>query len=140
MRLLTVVVVLAAASAASGCVTVSPRTAGPEPASGPVAPSAVGRPGPVVQGPALEALATVRPEPAESPKRKPERRAAPRPAVNQPVRHHRQAHAPAPDRPLPRVGVPKVPGGGSVCDMGEKYGGWTGQSDASRICHQTYGN
>jgi hypothetical protein len=36
--------------------------------------------------------------------------------------------------------VPKVPGGGNVCDMGKKYGGWTGQSDASRICHQTYGD
>jgi hypothetical protein len=93
----------------------------------------------MVQGPALEALATVRPEPAESPKRKPERRAAPRAAVNQPVRRHRQAPAPAAERPLPR-GVPKVPGGGNVCDMGEKYGGWTGRSNASRICRQAYGN
>ena len=139
MRRLTAVVILAAASAVSGCVTVSQPAAGPGGGliSGQLAPSAAGGPAPIVQAPAHEALASVRPEPADTPRPK----AAPRRHVAPPVRPLRPTAGPAEQRP--RAAVPWAgtgPGhGANVCDMGEAYGGWTGQGDAARICRKAYG-
>lgn len=140
------VVVLAAASAVSGCVTVSQRAPGPGPVSGPAsgpvsgpaAPSAAARPAsPIVQAPAHEVLASVRPEPAAKPKPK----AASRQRVAPPAQAERRAAAPAPAKPRHRLRVAAPPAGGvHVCDMGETYGRWAGQSDAARICRQAYGN
>ncbi|WP_329320803.1 hypothetical protein [Streptomyces sp. NBC_01262] len=135
MRRLTAVVILAAASAVSGCVTVSQPAAGPGGGliSGQLAPSAAGGPAPIVQAPAHEALASVRPEPADSPRPK----AAPRRHVAPPVRPQRPAAGPA--GPRPRAAVSRAgTGGANVCDMGEAYGGWAGQGDAARICRQAY--
>lgn len=146
MRRLTVVVILAAASAVSGCVTVSQRPPAPDRAAAPgpaAASSATARPVPIVQGPAHEVLASVRPEePGEAAGGPADHRpgAGPRQRVAHPRRPvPRPAPAPAPAAPRPRGAAPAA-GGGAVCDMGEKYGGWAGQSDASRICRQAYGN
>jgi hypothetical protein len=130
------VVILAAASAVSGCVTVSQPAPGSGGAliSGQVAPPSAGGPAPVVQAPAHEALASVRPEPARTPRPK----AAPRRHVAPPVRPQHPAAGPADQRP--RVAVPRAgTGAADVCDMGEAYGGWAGQGDAARICRQAYG-
>jgi hypothetical protein len=50
-----------------------------------------------------------------------------------------QHPAPRSAEPRPRVTAPGA-GAANVCDMGEAYGGWAGQSDASRICRQAYGS
>jgi hypothetical protein len=32
-----------------------------------------------------------------------------------------------------------LPGGASVCELGETYGGWQAGSEAAAICRQAYG-
>ncbi|WP_405735188.1 hypothetical protein OG607_42155 [Streptomyces sp. NBC_01537] len=141
MRRLTAVVILAAASAVSGCVTVSQPAPGSGGGliSGQVAPSGAGGPAPIVQAPAHEALASVRPEPSGKPRPKD----AHRQHVAPPVRPQHPAAAPAPAprsaKPRPRAAAPGA-GAANVCDMGEAYGGWAGQGDAARICRQAYGS
>ena len=140
MRLLPVVALLVAAcAAAGGCATVSappphrpvtPRTAD---ASRPDRPDDLR----VVQSPGHEVLGTARPDgrPAAAPAP-----AARRPAARAyvpPPRRHRPA-APR-HRPHPPAPAYRLPGGGSVCGLGQAYGGWASDSPAARICRQAYG-
>ncbi|MDJ0343058.1 MULTISPECIES: hypothetical protein [unclassified Streptomyces] len=117
----------------------------PESSPGPVVP---GYPLPqdrtIVRQPDHEALATVRPEPSAEP-----RIPTPRPE-SAPRRHRARIPAAAPARsgaepapaartaPRPHPAA-SLPGGAGVCALGESYGGWAKDSDASRICHESYG-
>ncbi|MEU3463901.1 hypothetical protein ABZ721_28620 [Streptomyces sp. NPDC006733] len=95
-----------------------------------------------VQEPDLQSLATVTAEPDAGP---PTAASAP----TERARHHRRAHPPA--APSGRDAAPaakataaprppaSLPGGAGVCALGETYGGWAKDSDASRICHEAYG-
>ncbi|MFF3561284.1 hypothetical protein ACFYXS_14705 [Streptomyces sp. NPDC002574] len=83
---------------------------------------------PVVQGPVLEALTTVPPEPS--------------PAASPPPRTHQPAAPAVPAAPpTHRTASPAAPraGGANVCAWGEQYGGWATGGDAARICRDTYG-
>ncbi|MEV5242048.1 hypothetical protein AB0K89_23520 [Streptomyces cinnamoneus] len=71
---------------------------------------------------------------APSPRHEAPPRPAERPAEHEPEAHH-EAPAPEPAAPAPRARK-----GTGVCAMGDTYGKWQKGGDASRICHQVYGN
>ncbi|MER6557657.1 hypothetical protein ABT300_07790 [Streptomyces sp. NPDC001027] len=138
-------------SALSGCVTVQ-HPAAPGPAATapfqPPVPEPDGRAGTqVVQAPAREALELA------GPPREPEPSAPsagrPRSAGGGPApgsRSRPQERPGRPERPRhaqPRVEPPdvaaEVRGGADVCALGEKYGGWRGDSPEAVICERTYG-
>ncbi|WNI19368.1 hypothetical protein [Actinacidiphila sp. ITFR-21] len=128
--------VLLAVCAATGCTTVSARTAPPPaPGSSATGSSAGQQPGhgdgrSSVVGPARKAMGTTETKPS----------ATPRTPVH---RSPRQARRPAPAPLAPRRGtlpsVIPVPTGSAVCALGEQYGGWAPGSDAAAICHRQYG-
>jgi hypothetical protein len=133
--------VLAAASAVSGCMTVSQPAgqAGSGQSSGPPLPSSVTPVVPTVsilQLPAHEVLGTFRPEPpaATGPTAPP----AGAPARSRPRLRSRTA-APVAPRPRARLAAPPA-AGANVCELGKVYGGWASNSDAARICGEAYGN
>lgn len=143
MRQFAAVVLIAAASAVTGCTTVSSQPAS-GPSSAPVMPDLpLTRDRTVVRQPDLQSLATAAAEPDAGPRT---------PAASAPPEHGRHRHrAPAPPEPARRDAVPaakaaprprppaSLPGGAGVCALGETYGGWGRDSDASRICHEAYG-
>ncbi|WP_432019960.1 hypothetical protein [Streptomyces sp. 1222.5] len=140
-----------AVSALSGCMTVERQAApGPPPDTAPARPTAArperGAEPRVVQAPAQEALEMVGPSrhPAHSAPRAPHSAAppvahrapappAPEPERRQPERR-RNTGADVPDVSQP---VPKAP---DVCALGERYGGWRGDSPESVICERAYGH
>lgn len=145
MRHVAAVMIIAAASVITGCTTVA-RQPAPEPSSAPavpVFPFPLPQDRTVVQQPDHQTLATVRPEPASD---------LPASAAPQPEaapRHHRARTPAAPARPGPAPAAKaaphhpraaaSLPGGAGVCALGETYGGWARNSDAARICHESYG-
>ncbi|MET9533397.1 hypothetical protein ABZY02_23030 [Streptomyces sp. NPDC006649] len=160
-KIITLALLGAAVSAASGCVAVPPA---PAPSAGPSRTPGhhTQDTGPqIVQGPPVAALETVPPgpgpghRPATAP---PARRsggeagAEPRTGTDPaPARHTvrparpRTTHPRAADRaqPVPHRHPKHAahPSGATadVCGLGEGYGGWTPDSPQARICHQTYG-
>ncbi|MER7520519.1 hypothetical protein [Streptomyces sp. NPDC126499] len=140
----------AAMAALSGCVAVEPPPAAPAPAprlsaetpGQDVAPQ-------IVQGPAREALEAAMPDPpAPEPRSaverhrtdegegaepaRPRRTEKPRP-TSVPKQRHRH-----PEVEIP--GLAKVPRGrADVCELGERYGGWSPRSEQAKICRGTYG-
>ncbi|MFR0354022.1 hypothetical protein [Streptomyces sediminimaris] len=143
--------VTVAASALTGCVTVTrPPTPGPPPA--PPRPSAAhpdGGTGPrIVQAPAREALEMSGPSRSAPPTAPPRREqphpaapAEPPPAPRPPRRSSRPRPAhPAPGgHRQPPVEIPDLPGATDVCALGRQYGGWQEGSAEAVICEQTYG-
>ncbi|WP_202237702.1 hypothetical protein [Actinacidiphila reveromycinica] len=127
---------LCAVYALAGCTTVSPPPTGGGEAQRPVS----GRPERpddvrVVPAPSHRVLATTRPDtpPSDTPspgapgaagpaRAAPPPRTAARPVVPRPR---------GPARPAP----PTAP---DVCGLGEEYGGWAPDGQASSICHQVY--
>ncbi|GHC47666.1 hypothetical protein [Streptomyces cinnamoneus] len=74
----------------------------------------------------------------------PRREAPPPPAERQADQESRPRHEPearheAP-APAPAAPAPRGRKGNGVCAMGDTYGKWQKGGDASRICHQVYGN
>lgn len=153
MRRLPVVLFLVAASAAAGCTTVSAPPA-PVPVPGSTAPrAAVPDGGVLVPPPDHVVLQTAEPDPVRTPSPAPVR--DPRSVVggtadtaphtgtssgrterHRPVPRSRRA---APPESAPRGPAASLPGGAGVCALGETYGGWAKDSDAARICRQSYG-
>ncbi|MFD3523480.1 hypothetical protein [Streptomyces sp. NPDC058653] len=96
----------------------------------------------IAQPPAREALEAAGAPYARTPPPKP-------PAVSEAVRPppeppRRRAAvqrsvppAPAPSVPAPPVALPDT--GAELCALGERYGGWTPDSQVSRVCARTYG-
>lgn len=144
MRHLAAVVLIAAASAVTGCTTV-PSQPAPGPSSAPALPVLpLPQDRTVVRQPDQQSLATVPVEPEPGP-----RTSAAAPASPQHVRRHHRARtpvAPAERDPVPAAKAAphprpaaSLPGGAGVCALGETYGGWAKDSDAARICHESYG-
>ncbi|MBP2401733.1 hypothetical protein [Streptomyces syringium] len=79
--------------------------------------------------------------PARSaPGREPESAPAPAPREAPPSRHHVEQAPPPPQRSESRPAQQTPPRSGSnVCGLGESYGRWKKDDDASRICRQVYG-
>lgn len=145
--------VTVALSALSGCVSVQrppvPAPAAPGPSQPPV-PRPEGRAGTqIVQAPAREALEMVEPSRKQEPRTSAQRpRTAEEPPDGRPpstrTGPHERAAGPQPRRNArPRVEIPdveaEVRGNADVCALGEKYGGWRGDSPQSTICEQAYG-
>ncbi|WP_345623098.1 hypothetical protein [Streptomyces ziwulingensis] len=156
-----------ALSALTGCVTVQ-RPPVPDPATSGARPPAPRPDGPArpraVQAPAEEALEMIgparegrpgrgggpghagekslrAPEGAALPHRRPPAEAT-RPRAARPVPREPEPRT-APERRAPAPGSPAAPGaargGGDVCGLGRKYGGWRAGSPESAICERTYG-
>lgn len=150
---------LAAASFTTGCVNISVRPAAPSTAPG--TPQQHARE--VRPRPAHESVATIgpaRPAPPDEPDSQsrsprepaPRRSAGPEPAApaqrsdreaaeppTEEVRHPHPAappHAPA----GPVVPDQQPSGRTDICALGQLYGRWSPNSDAARICRQTYGH
>ncbi|MFE7600077.1 hypothetical protein [Streptomyces sp. NPDC057494] len=152
------ILVGAAVAALAGCVSVDAPPSAPTPSPAPVTDTVrpAGDVAPqIVEGPAREALEAALPTrpPSPAPRATPpsgqHRRAAtpPRAQAPQPasVPERREGPRPAarPDLPaLPELrGLPRNPPVTlvDVCDLGERYGGWTPGSDQARICQGAYG-
>ncbi|MFF4253500.1 hypothetical protein ACFY1L_20065 [Streptomyces sp. NPDC001663] len=156
--------VTAAVTALSGCVTVQrPPVPGPPTA----APSRESVPRPdgsadprVVQAPAREALEMIEPSGRAQPDTpEPHRSAATAPSPGRPGRpdrphgphgpHGPHKQSPAhPPHPHPHAKIPEVsqslpkgsvPKNADVCALGRQYGGWRADSPEAVICQQTYG-
>ncbi|MFI1291867.1 hypothetical protein ACIQCF_22655 [Streptomyces sp. NPDC088353] len=147
--------VSAAVSALSGCVTVE-RPPAPGPAAATTALS-VPRPDgsaghPAVQAPAREALehigdprhSATPAEPAQAPSAEapPGKRQPPAPAhspsrapAHAAPRHPRPASPPRTQLPGPKHALPP---NADLCALGRQYGGWKPDSPETRICRQTY--
>ncbi|MFJ6563332.1 hypothetical protein ACIQMV_26410 [Streptomyces sp. NPDC091412] len=148
--------VSAAVSALSGCVTVE-RPPAPGPAAATTTPLSVARPDgsaghPAVQAPAREALehignprhSATPAEPAQAPSAgaPPGKRQPPAPAHSpSPAPAHAAPRHPRP-APPPRAQLPgpkhALPPNADLCALGRQYGGWKPDSPETRICHQTY--
>lgn len=162
MRRLPVVVFLVAASAAAGCTTVSgPPTPAPVPAPvpGSTAPRVAAPDGGVlVPRPDHVVLETAETDqdPAGTPSSAPvhgagtpgaQPGAGPYSNTRSDTRSDREPHhrpvprsrRAAPPESVPRGPATSLPGGAGVCALGETYGGWAKDSDAARICRQSYG-
>ncbi|MCZ4123681.1 hypothetical protein [Streptomyces sp. H39-S7] len=143
MRQFAAVVLIAAASAVTGCATV-PSQPAPEPSSAPALPALpLPEDGTAVRQPDLQSLATVPVErdtdPPTAAASAPPERVRPRHRAHPPVAPAGQDAVPAAKtaaRPRPAA---SLPGGAGVCALGETYGGWAEDSDAARICHEAYG-
>ncbi|MFJ3695872.1 hypothetical protein ACIPW9_17375 [Streptomyces sp. NPDC090052] len=160
-KIITLALLGAAVSAASGCVAVPPAPApSPSPSPGPSRTPGhhAQHTGPqIAQGPPVEALETVPPgkgsghrgaPPVPRPGGEAGRGTGTGPATARhtvrPARprtaHPRRVHRaqPAPRRYQKH---PVHPSGttSDVCALGEGYGGWSPDSPQARICHQTYG-
>ncbi|MFB7247121.1 hypothetical protein ACFCYX_32200 [Streptomyces populi] len=142
--------VAAAATTLSGCVTVQrpPASGTPASPSGLTAPRPDGKGGPgPTQVPAREALGRVGPSREPSPDATARDRTTPPPRTVAPSAPPRHAH-PAP-RPEPRheerrvavpPGVPGIPKDLDVCALGRQYGGWKANSREAIRCAKAYGN
>ncbi|GAA5036769.1 hypothetical protein [Streptomyces siamensis] len=141
--------VAAAVTALSGCVTVQrPPSPGPPPAPPrPAAPRPDGKGEPqIVQAPAKEALELIGPSRKPSERAAAPHRATPPPAATTPAappHRDRPAPQPAPHRPDTHRVEPPVPTGlprgSDVCALGRKYGGWKADSPEAIICKKAYG-
>ncbi|WP_329129221.1 hypothetical protein OG552_02670 [Streptomyces sp. NBC_01476] len=147
MRRASLALILLTACAAAGCTSVSPSTA--TSTATPTDPAAVPRSAaPAHPGPGADRSGGA---PAQPPHAVLETAGAKPPATSSPSvppaggtaapPHH--GHRTVVPRPQPRPkAAPRataLPGGTSVCDLGESYGGWAAGSPAATICRQNYG-
>ncbi|MGW2787197.1 hypothetical protein ACWC3X_39305 [Streptomyces populi] len=146
--------VAAAVTTLSGCVTVQRPPASGTPASPSelTAPHADGKGAPKpAQAPAREALRRVGSSREPSPDATaghrttpPPRTAAPPPPPPAPPRHARPAPRPEPRHQERRAavppGVPGIPKDLDVCALGRQYGGWKANSREAIRCAKAYGN
>ncbi|MFF5103509.1 hypothetical protein [Streptomyces sp. NPDC000134] len=154
--------VTVAVSALGGCTTVQ-RPPAPAPAATGAGPSVPRPDGParprVVQAPAREALELIGdarrpdraageprrtpPPTAPAPRERPAGRPQTRPAPVRPAPREPDAGPPhRPDGTLPEVtaSVPGIVlGGGDLCGLGRRYGGWRSGSPEATVCERTYG-
>jgi hypothetical protein len=152
VRRLPLTVILMVACATAGCTTVSPDPRPSDPLS-PPRPAAVAAPADHQGGgtrapsgpPAHEVLVATRPkDPSATPRKRPAPRVRLRPAAPNPPRGRaRSGRRPDGSRPGTTPGVrPAVPvpiGAVDVCRLGQSYGGWQGGSTAARVCRRAYG-
>ncbi|MFI1735433.1 hypothetical protein ACH40E_40720 [Streptomyces acidicola] len=142
--------VTAAVSALSGCVTIK-HPAPPEVKPAPTRPSAPPSGGhaepQVVQAPAQEALERVGPSRTPTPSASAAPKSVSTPAAAPSAKPRRPDPAP-PAQPKPRVPDPRTaiprefaepPRTGDLCALGRKYGGWPDDSPQAGICQNTYG-